>query len=456
MNQVIGQRTITLDSTVLEERILVDNINIPWELLWGPDDYLWMTERRGVVSRINPSTGTIDVILDITSEVAHIGEAGLLGMVLHPDFEITPRVYVVYCYSKSQFVYSEKLVSYDWDGANLTNETILLDGIKAFLNHNGSRLVVSKDHKLIMTTGDAQFPASAQNISGLSGKVLRLNLDGTIPEDNPIADSYVYSYGHRNPQGLAIGPNGEIFSSEHGADEDDEINIIEPNRNYGWPNVEGACNTEAEITFCELMNVKEPIRTWSPCVAVNDLLFYQHDAIPEWKGNILMAVLGGRVHQSGIYVLKFNSAGTEIVGEQIYFNDYGRLRDICFNPYTGAIYFASDGRGGDDDDLFNHRIIEYAVEITSDVINPIMSLDQAFINVIPNYVRRGGSFSITFSKHFLGQSVDLFSINGQIIESKKIDQSFFEISTNKFSPGIYFLKVKDSNGKMYTKNIVVQ
>ena len=135
------------------------------------------------------------------------------------------------------------------------NEEVLLS-LPAAGIHNGSRLLVLPDNTLLMSTGDkGDGGSSSQNFNSLNGKILRLNLDGSIPADNPTAGSYVYSMGHRNPQGLAMGPNGLIYSSEHGQSNNDEVNIIQPGRNYGWPNVEGVCNTSSENSFCVANNV---------------------------------------------------------------------------------------------------------------------------------------------------------------------------------------------------------
>ena len=142
-----------------------------------------------------------------------------------------------------------------------------------------------------MTTGDAQQQPQAQNPASLNGKILRLNLDGTIPANNPTPGSPVYTLGHRNPQGLVQLPNGRIYSSEHGPNNDDEINQIEAGRNYGWPNVEGYCDLPAEATFCAANNVREPLTVWTPTIAPAGLTYYDHPAIPGWRGSLLLAVL---------------------------------------------------------------------------------------------------------------------------------------------------------------------
>jgi mono/diheme cytochrome c family protein len=174
----------------------------------------------------------------------------------------------------------------------------------------------------------------------LSGKILRLNMDGTIPEDNPIAGSPVWSWGHRNPEGLVYGPNGILYSSEHGDASDDEINIIQKGSNYGWPNVEGYCDRPEEKTFCNEHSIIEPLKGWTPTIAPAGIDCYQSKSIPEWKNSILLTTLKG----SALHVLKLNSKGTAIISDQKYFeNVFGRLRDLCISP-SGDIYISTSNR----------------------------------------------------------------------------------------------------------------
>ncbi len=251
-----SQDTFQVGNTTLTATDLVSGISLPWEILWGPDDFLWVTSRVGTVYRIDPETGATSTILNKTVTNNGSGEPGMLGMAMHPQWSTNPKVFIVYT-SGSTWSGTEYLSVFDWNGSTLVNEQVLLT-LPAAGIHNGSRLLVLPDNTLLMTTGDVgDGGASSQNLNSLNGKVLRLNLDGSVPADNPTPGSYVYSYGHRNPQGLALGPNGVIYSSEHGQSNDDEVNIIEPGRNYGWPNVEGMCNTSSENSYCAANNVRE-------------------------------------------------------------------------------------------------------------------------------------------------------------------------------------------------------
>ncbi len=348
---VKAQTTWTIGSTILTETDLVTGITRPWEILWGPDDYIWATCRTGQVLRIDPLTGNYTTILNIGTTVANggSGEPGMLGMALHPDFATTPKVYIVYCYNPTTNTVKERLVSYDWDGTNLVNEVQLINNIPGNQIHDGSRIVISPDNKIMMTTGDTGTGgALSQDMASLNGKMLRINLDGSIPDDNPDPTSYVWSFGHRNAQGLCYGPTGILYQSEHGQSNSDEFNIIEASRNYGWPTVQGACNNATEITYCNANNVKEPLMEWSPCVAVNGIEYYSHPAIPEWENSIIMGVMGGLNGTSSsndrVSILHLSSDGLTVSSEDKFFTSLNqRFRDICVNPYTGAVYVALNG-----------------------------------------------------------------------------------------------------------------
>ena len=328
-------------SVTIKDSVIVSGLNFPWEILWGPDNFIWMTEKGGKISRVNPATGTVTLLHTIT-EVVPNNEGGLLGMVLHPNFSTTPHVFVAYNYNNG-VNYREKVVRFTYNGTALTNPVIIIDNILASSIHNGCRLVITPDLKLFITTGDASNQALPQNTSALNGKVLRLDLDGTIPTDNPVAGNPYWSFGHRNPQGLVYA-NNILYSSEHGPSNDDEINIIEKGRNYGWPNVEGFCNTSGEQIFCTANNIREPLKAWTPTVAVCGLDYYNNDQIPQWKNSLLLVAL----KEARLYQLKLDAANTSIAATTEYFaSSYGRMRDVCISP-TGKVYICTSNGGNAD------------------------------------------------------------------------------------------------------------
>ncbi|MCY7350542.1 MAG: PQQ-dependent sugar dehydrogenase [Cytophagaceae bacterium] len=328
-------------------RTVVGNLDVPWEITWGPDNQIWTTERRGIVSRIDPETGDKKIALTLT-DCHQTGESGLLGMVLHPDFGQNPFVYLVYTYLKTGAI-TEKLVRFRYDGNALNQPTILLDNLAGNTFHDGSRLLILPDKTLLMSTGDAGNTSLAQNRASLNGKFLRLNLDGSIPADNPFPGSYIWSLGHRNAQGLVLHPNGLVYSSEHGPDTDDEINIIRRGGNYGWPTVRGPIDAANEQTFAQQNNVTGSILHWSPTIAPSDLVWYSSNRIPAFRNKLLMTVLKNQM----VVAVTLSTDGLSVTGQETFFKDqFGRLRDICVAP-DGRIFLAgnSGSSGG-------HALIE--------------------------------------------------------------------------------------------------
>jgi aldose sugar dehydrogenase len=377
----------------IQTRDVATDLAVPWEIIWGPDNWIWFTERAGRISRVNPATGE-KLLLVTISDVSQVTESGLLGMALHPGFADTPHVFVVYTYGPSNSL-REKLVRYTYNGTALVNPTTLLDSIPGSSTHDGSRLVILPDRTLLMTTGDAQNQAAAQNHTSRNGKILRVNLDGSAPADNPFASApypanILWTTGHRNPQGLVYASNGVLYSSEHGPSTNDEINIIAKGRNYGWPNVHGFCNDggAAEAQFCTDSNVVEPIKAWTPTIAPAGIDYYNNPAIPEWQNSLLMVTLNSV--GSDLRLFKLNPAGTQITSETIlYDNTWGRLRDLCIAP-DGRVFISTsnrDGRGtprnGDD------RIIELRAAVSSATITTGA--------ITPTQLQAGQTLAISFT-----------------------------------------------------------
>ncbi len=324
-------------------RIVKTGLNHPWEILWSKDNHIWMTERDGKVSCIDPVSGNT-VFSYIIDEVEPMGEGGLLGMALDPGFAQNRFLYVVYNY-RHNGDYREKLVRYTYTGQTLSQPLVLLDGIRGGSIHDGSRLWIIEGAapKIFMSTGDASHEELAQQTNTLNGKILRINTDGSIPTDNPFAGNPVWSYGHRNIQGLVM-VNNIMYASEHGPTIEDELNIIEKARNYGWPEVTGPCNG-SELPFCDSHRVKEPV--WSSgggTLAVCGLDYYNNALIPQWKNSLLMMTL----KNSSIRQLGLSTDGRSVTTTRTWFaNEWGRLRDVCIAA-NGKVYVCTSNGGGKD------------------------------------------------------------------------------------------------------------
>ena len=452
----LAQPTWDVGETVLNEYDLVSGVNIPWELTWGPDDMLWCTTREGDVLRIDPASGAYETVLSLNVNDSGV-EPGLLGMALHPNFESEPLVYLAYTAQTFANGNHERLSVFYWDGTSLGNEQIL-HIVGAAGIHNGSRLLVLPDNTLLMSTGDmGDGGVSSQNDNSDNGKILRFNLDGSVPADNPDPSSYVYTKGHRNSQGLCVSPNGVIYSSEHGQYNSDEFNILEAGRNYGWPNVEGACdgvcdwcNAGAEESFCETNNVPEPLKTWSPCAAVNDIIYYDHPAIPEWQGSVLMAVLGGFSSPVGgrLEVLHMSEDGLTLEGSEMFFTEFNqRMRDVAVNPYTGAIYLALNGPSytGNGPNL----IKEFRPAATDGVTE---WKDERGLDIYPNPAVDQVQFRV--SEAWVGQTYQVMDLQGRVWAQGQL-QSSQTMDVTSWPAATYLLHAQ-SEGVHMTRVLHVQ
>jgi len=331
---------IQLDSTTLVATEVISGLSIPWEITVGPDGNIWLTEQSGIVSILDPETGDRSILLEI-KDVYFRKSYGLLSMDLDPDFDTKPYIYLHYTFTyhtpEQKRIIKSRVARYTYDKDTLINPVIILDSIPGRTFHNGSRMKFAPDGKLLLNTGDAGHQDLAQDISYLGGKMLRMNPDGSVPEDNPFPGSYVWSFGHRNAQGLTFGPGDKIYTSEHGPAMDDEINLIKKGANYGWPDVEGACDLPAEEAYCTAHSVHEPLFTWSPTIAVAGMEYYDHTAIPEWRNSLLL----GTLKAQSLRVLNLSGNGDKITDQEIYFQQYlGRIRDIAVAP-DGVIYLST-------------------------------------------------------------------------------------------------------------------
>lgn len=346
--------SVTLpDGTQLNVETVAGDFDTVWDMNWAPDGAMWITERGGRVARLDVSTGVATSVGEVPG-VTERGESGLMGFAFHPDFAREPWVYFAHSYTPAGGGIGNRLVRMRYEAGMLGQMEVLLDGLRGAGNHNGSRLAIGPDRHLYMTMGEAGQRSRSQQRESLSGKILRLTLDGKAAPDNPFGTE-VWSWGHRNPQGLVFHPGGALYSAEHGGRAEDEVNRIEKGANYGWPVIEGMCNTGQERETCPAF--VEPLAVMAPTVGIAGLEYYGGDLIPGWKGSLIAVALRG----ASLYRIALSPDGRSSTNvERLFQNQFGRLRDALTGP-DGSLYLATsnrDGRGSpaaDDDRILRLR-----------------------------------------------------------------------------------------------------
>jgi PQQ-dependent dehydrogenase (s-GDH family) len=414
----------TQDSTVITNpperfttRVLISGLEGPWEVAWGPDQQLWVTERTGRrVVRINPADGMRTVAVTIPEVNTTFTQDGLLGLTFHADLMRgtgNDFVYVAFTYDDAPGTTLARRLAirryrYDQNARTLVEPLDILTGLPTDTDHVGGRLAFGPDRKLYLTIGDQgsnfganrcnanhaqDLPTAAQvkskDWSQYQGKILRIELDGSIPGDNPqIAGvrSHIFTYGHRNPLGIAFGPGGRLYESEHGPSSDDEANLLEAGRNYGWPNVAGYKDDKAYVyanwsasspTPCAKLppggtaipssvpqqtetsfnngQFMPPLRTFftvetgydlsrigSATIAPGGVDVYTSDAIPGWKNSLMVLSL----IRGAVYRLQLAADGRSVQSAPSeLFKSANRYRDIALNPDGRTIYLATDPTG---------------------------------------------------------------------------------------------------------------
>ena len=309
-----GSGLAQLQAAEFEATVVTSGLDTPWDMIWGPDSMIWVSERGGRISRIDPRSGRRTTLGEVDGVVAR-GESGLMGIALHPDFPRQPWLYAMHTYESGGM--HNRLVRVRWNGSTLGEQQVLLDGIPGGYIHNGSRIVVGPDRMLYFTTGDAGNADAAQDSTALAGKILRLDLDGKVPADNPFR-SAIWSWGHRNGQGLVF-HDGVLYETEHGPGANDEVNLIRRGANYGWPGSSRGV---------------DPLTSWTPTVAITGADFY--------GGDLLATSLNGRT----LWRMTLSSDGTRITNRApILSGVYGRLRDVLVAA-SADIYIATSNRDG--------------------------------------------------------------------------------------------------------------
>ncbi len=329
-----------------------DGLEHPWGLQFLPDGRLLVTERPGRL-RLVSKDGKLSKPVSGLPKVAAVGQGGLLDVLLAPDFDKTGAIYLSYGEPRGgdkngTSVARAKLVL-DGEGGRLEDVKVIFRQEPAIDSgfHFGSRLVWAPDGTLFITTGERNFlRKEAQNPANHIGKVIRINPDGTVPDDNPKLPGWapeVWSIGHRNMQGAALRPEtGKLYTIEHGARGGDELNRPDKGKNYGWPIItygidySGAPIGEG-ITAKEGM--EQAVYYWVPSIATSGLAFYEGDLFPDWRGNAFVGGLAGQ------HIERLVFDGNDVVAAEELLGDEGkRIRDVRSGP-DGALWVLTDDTG---------------------------------------------------------------------------------------------------------------
>lgn len=530
----LAQNPITDSSDWVVSNITPDNtLDFPNTILYGPDDNLWITERKGKrVVNVGLNGGSKTTMLNLTSIVHQSGgQDGLMGIAVHPalyaDINTSTNNYVYLAYTYYTTNRKLRIARYTYNkntgDLNSGSATTILEGLDASNDHNSGKLAIGPDMKLYYTIGDqganqfanacneirAQYlPTSNTNHSDYKGKILRMNLDGSIPSDNPVLNgvqSHVYSYGHRNPQGIVFSQNGTLYSSEHGPKVDDELNIIQAGKNYGWPliagyydnNGYGYCNWAStpggcssngfsdhncpngvtkmeEFTSGMPSNFKEPIGTYNstvtneptgdwltwPTVGPSSIAIYEGGLIPNWGTSLLIPTL----KKGTIYRAKLNAAGDAL--EDGTFEEFhssnDRYRDIAVSPDGVTFYAITDNSGGTSGPSGTTSVsienpgVVMKIQFVGQTLNVQSIADNNSFSIYPNPVNN--KFSLRFdSPQTSHVNIDIVDIQGRAINRIKNLKNNNSVDTDNLSNGIYFLNIYDQNYKsLTTKKLIVQ
>jgi aldose sugar dehydrogenase len=310
---LLAPQNTNVNETGFGTEVIAQNLEVPWALAFLPDDRMIFTERGGNVNILDGQN--VKNVGKIT--VTQNGESGLMGIAVDPNFNENHYIYLYYTSGNYNRISRFNL------GETLTNETILIGNIPAAAIHNGGRLKFGPDGKLYATTGETGNAALAQDLNSLGGKILRLNTDGSVPSDNPFG-TYVYSYGHRDPQGITWGPTGIMYASEHGESANDELNIITKGGNYGWPLYQGNDTSSGYI---------KPLRGYTEfTLAPSGIAFYQ-------KAVWIAGLRGSQLRK-----VTLSDDGNSVMGEKAFFRQLERIRDVV--EHNGYLYISTSNRDG--------------------------------------------------------------------------------------------------------------
>jgi len=328
--------------------VVAEGLDHPWSLAFLPNGEMLVTERSGKLRMIR-NRKLLDYEVEGVPTAFVKGQGGLFDVLVDPDFGSNERIYISYAAGKGS-ANALEVVSGRLDGSKLLDVKKILQVTpsKNTPHHYGGRMAFAADGTLLVSTGDGfDYREQAQSLSSLLGKILRINLDGSIPSDNPFVGDpnsrdEILSYGHRNPQGIAVTQDGLIWMHEHGPQGGDELNLVEAGINYGWPAVTfGIDYSGAYVSpFTEAEGMRAPATYWVPSIAPGGLAVYESDVFPEWRGNLFVATL----KEKSVRRLVLN--GSKVIKDEIMFTELDeRIRDVRTGP-DGNLYLLADSNPG--------------------------------------------------------------------------------------------------------------
>ena len=359
-----GEKTSALAGRVdaapinYEVQTLAEGLDHPWSLAFLPDGKMLVTERTGTLLLVSPD-GSRETVKEFTGSWefprVHFGDgiqAGLFDVVLHPDFEENRQIYISYAGDMADGTNTLLLTRFTFSDGELSDGKILFEASPSRIqgNHYGARIAFLPDGTLVMPVGDAfHFREEAQSLDNHFGKIVRLNDDGSVPADNPFVGQEgalpeIWSYGHRNPQGILVADDGRLLENEHGPAGGDEVNEIRKGANYGWPTVTYALDYSGGRVspFEALEGTEQPLTHFTPSIAPSGFAQYSGDAFPDWQGDLFLSALALR-HVRHIAMNEDGSLGeqAELFGELDV-----RFRDVRTGP-DGMLYLLTEEEGED-------------------------------------------------------------------------------------------------------------
>ena len=337
---------ITAENFTYSIDTIASDLQIPWGLTFLPNNDLLVTERSGEI-RIIRDDQLLDQKINGVPEVYAQGQGGLFEIKLHPDYENNGWLYISYA-AVGAGGGNTAVMRARLDGFNLIDKEIIFQALpfRSGGNHFGGHMEFNDEGYLFLSVGERGSRNNAQTLSNQSGKIIRLNDDGSVPSDNPFvknsnASPEIFTYGNRNPQGMAIHPTtGEVWTHEHGPMGGDEINIIRSGLNFGWPEVSYGKNYDG-TTFTEITSredVAHPLHYWVPSIAPCGMEFVTSDRYPAWQDNLLVGSLKFR------YVARLELDGEQVINEEKLIENLGRIRSITQGP-DGLIYVSMESPG---------------------------------------------------------------------------------------------------------------